>query len=63
VRLHKAGLIDDVLARRLAAASGFRDVVAHAYETIDLARVHKAASEGPADLRAFLARVRDQVAS
>lgn len=63
VRLHKAGLIDDGLARRLAAAAGFRNVVAHAYETIDLARVHKAASEGPADLRAFLARVRDQVAS
>jgi uncharacterized protein YutE (UPF0331/DUF86 family) len=63
VRLRAAGLIDDALARRLAAASGFRNIVAHAYETIDLVRVHKAASEGPVDLRAFLARVRDHIES
>lgn len=36
-------------------------VVAHAYESIDPARVHSAATHGPADLRAFLAAVRDRV--
>jgi uncharacterized protein YutE (UPF0331/DUF86 family) len=34
-------------------------VVAHAYEELDMARVHRAAREGPADLRKFLAVVRD----
>lgn len=40
-------------------AAGFRNLVAHAYASIDLARVHEAARHGPADLRAFVARVRD----
>jgi uncharacterized protein YutE (UPF0331/DUF86 family) len=35
--------------------AGFRNVVAHAYERLDMARVYRAAREGPADLRAFLA--------
>jgi uncharacterized protein YutE (UPF0331/DUF86 family) len=61
VRLGAAGVIDAVLARRLAGAAGFRDVVAHAYESIDLLRVHSAATNGPADLRAFLAAVRDRI--
>jgi uncharacterized protein YutE (UPF0331/DUF86 family) len=58
-RLQAAGLIDPTLADRLVRAAGFRNVVAHAYETLDMARVHAAASQGPADLRAFLASVRD----
>jgi hypothetical protein len=37
-------------------------VVAHAYESIDLARVHRAAEHGPRDLRAFLATMRDRLA-
>lgn len=61
VRLGAAGVLDAGLARRLAAAAGFRNVVAHAYESIDLARVHSAATHGPAALRAFLAAVRDRV--
>jgi uncharacterized protein YutE (UPF0331/DUF86 family) len=48
-------------ARRLAAAAGFRSVVAHANESIDMERVHRAASHGPADLRAFLTTVRDRL--
>lgn len=59
VRLSTAGVIDPALAHRLAAAAGFRNLVAHAYESIDLARVHNAATHGPADLRAFLAAIRD----
>ncbi len=57
-RLGAAQVLDATLARRLSAASGFRNVVAHAYESIDLARVHRAALH--ADLRAFLAAIRDR---
>lgn len=55
VRLADAGVIDAALALRLGRAAGFRNVVAHAYEQLDLARVHRAATDGPAHLRAFLA--------
>jgi hypothetical protein len=41
-------------AERLTRAAGFRNVVAHAYETLDMDRVFAAAVQGPADLRAFL---------
>lgn len=53
-RLAEARVLDAELATRLRRAAGFRDVVAHAYERIDLAIVHRAATDGPADLRAFL---------
>lgn len=60
--LHRAGVIADAaLAERLARAAGFRNVIAHAYESLDMARVHHAATHGPADLRAFLALLRDRV--
>ncbi len=58
-RLAAAGLLDGKLAQRLTQAAGFRNLVAHAYEGLDMERVHRAATEGPADLRAFLARLRD----
>jgi uncharacterized protein YutE (UPF0331/DUF86 family) len=58
-RLQGAGLIGSTLADRLVRAAGFRNVVAHAYETLDMARVHDAATRGPADLRAFLAALCD----
>jgi uncharacterized protein YutE (UPF0331/DUF86 family) len=55
-RLHEAGIIPDaILTERLIKAAGFRNVVAHAYETLDLGRVHEAARTGPADLLGFLA--------
>lgn len=54
-RLQASGVIASDLADRLARAAGFRDVVAHAYDALDMARVHRAATDGPADLRAFLA--------
>ena len=60
-RLADAGHIEKDLADRLARAAGFRNVVAHAYEALDLRRVEAAAKSGPADLRAFLARVRDRL--
>lgn len=58
-RLADAGLVDRELAQRLTQAAGFRNLVAHAYEGLDLERVYHAATEGPRDLRAFLARLRD----
>lgn len=58
-RLQQEHLIDDQLADRLVRAAGFRNVVAHAYNTLDMTRVDTAAQEGPADLRAFLAVLRD----
>jgi len=50
-----------VLAERLVRAAGFRNVVTHAYDTLGMTRVHAAARDGPADLRAFLAVVRNLV--
>jgi len=60
-RLSDAGVIESDLAVRLGRAAGFRNVVAHAYDQLDMARVHRAASEGPHDLRAFLANLRDRL--
>lgn len=56
-KLATGNKIDTALAERLARAAGFRNIIAHAYETVDLARVHRAATTGPTDLRAFLAAV------
>ena len=53
-RLGRAGMLAADLADRLVRAAGFRNVVAHAYEHLDMGRVHQAATAGPADLRAFL---------
>ncbi len=60
-RLEQAHIVDTALADRLVRAAGFRNIVAHAYETLDMARVYAAAKEGPADLLAFLALLRDRV--
>lgn len=60
-RLAEAGRLDRELADRLVRAAGFRNVVAHAYERLDMGRVHRAARDGPRDLRAFLAVLRDRL--
>ncbi|MFP5020974.1 type VII toxin-antitoxin system HepT family RNase toxin [Pseudonocardia phyllosphaerae] len=57
--LGRNGVVDEELADRLARAAGFRNLIVHAYGDLDLRRVHAIASEGPADLRAFLAAIRD----
>lgn len=59
-RLQTAGIIDAALADRLVRAAGFRNVVAHAYEQLDMARVFQAATAGPADLRAFVSAIARQ---
>jgi uncharacterized protein YutE (UPF0331/DUF86 family) len=53
-RLAEAGHLDRDLAGRLERAAGFRNVVAHAYGRLDMARIYRAAQAGPADLRTFL---------
>lgn len=58
-QLADAGVIADELAQRLARAAGFRNLVVHGYGQLDLRRVHAIAVAGPADLRAFLAALRD----
>ena len=60
-RLAEAAVIDQDLASRLIRAAGFGNIVAHAYEQLDMVRVHRAAREGPADLRAFPAALRDRL--
>jgi uncharacterized protein YutE (UPF0331/DUF86 family) len=60
-KLAAAGDLDRSLATRLAKAAGFRNLIAHAYEKVDMARVHESASAGPAELRTFLRRARDLV--
>ena len=62
-RLESAGLLDPTLAARLVKASGFRNTIAHAYETLDMQRVHAAAANGPRDLVAFLKVLRDRLAA
>lgn len=61
-RLAAAGIIEAALAERLARAAGFRNVVAHAYDDLDMARVFRAASDGPRDLTAFLAALAERLA-
>lgn len=52
--LEQAGVVETALADHLVRAAGFGNVVAHAYESLDLRRVHQAATDGPADLLQFL---------
>jgi uncharacterized protein YutE (UPF0331/DUF86 family) len=60
-RLRDSGIVPPALAEELVRAAGFRNLVAHAYESVDLQRVHAAASRGPASLRALLAAVASQL--
>jgi uncharacterized protein YutE (UPF0331/DUF86 family) len=53
--LAERDVIDAALARRLVAASGFCNLVAHQYGALDWRRVYEIAKVGPADLDAFCA--------
>ena len=52
-RLGERGVIPTALAARLAAASGFRNLVAHRYGALDWSRVHTVARDSLDDLLAF----------
>jgi uncharacterized protein YutE (UPF0331/DUF86 family) len=60
-RLRDAEVIGADLALRLVKADGFRNLVAHAYDRLDMRRIHDAALRGPADLRALVAALRDRL--
>lgn len=59
LKLADSGHLEEDLAQRLALAAGFRNVVAHMYERLDMRRVHRAARRRPEDLRRFLGVLRD----
>lgn len=48
--LAEHGVLSPELAQRLAAAAGFRNLVAHQYGVLDAARVHEIATSGLDDL-------------
>lgn len=52
-----AGIVPAHVAERLVRAVGFRNVIAHGYEGLDLDALWAAAVEGPTDLRAFVAAI------
>jgi uncharacterized protein YutE (UPF0331/DUF86 family) len=60
-RLADAGFLEPALAGRLTQAVGFRNVVAHAYDRLDMDQLYRAAREGPADLRDFLAALAKRI--
>jgi len=53
LRLGERGVVAPDLAARLAAASGFRNLVAHRYGVLDSERIHEIASTRLDDLLAF----------
>ena len=53
VALAERGALTQELARRLAAAAGFRNLVAHQYGVLDPARVHEMAANELGDLLEF----------
>ena len=57
-KLEQTGHLPADLAGNLVRAAGFRNLVAHAYERVDLSRVHAAAKNGPSDLRRLLGCLR-----
>jgi uncharacterized protein YutE (UPF0331/DUF86 family) len=51
--LAEHGVLDRSLAERLAVASGFRNLVAHRYGSLDANRIHEIASSDLDDLLTF----------
>lgn len=54
------GVLPSGLGDRLTSASGFRNLVAHQYGALDVARVHAIASSDLGDLEAFCALIARQ---
>jgi uncharacterized protein YutE (UPF0331/DUF86 family) len=57
--LGKHGVLPADFARRIAALSGFRNVLVHEYLTVDPLKVEKVLKDGLADLKAFNIYVTD----
>lgn len=56
--LHKAGVVDQSLAERLYAMAGFRNVLVHGYQEVDVAIVEDIVRNHLGDLTAFVTAVR-----
>jgi uncharacterized protein YutE (UPF0331/DUF86 family) len=61
--LAERGSLPRPLAERLAAATGFRNLVAHQYGVVDSTRVHAMAAEELGDLLEFCDIVGREIAS
>ena len=59
--LARAGWIDAALAAKLGSMAGFRNILVHGYDTVDLAIVEDAVAHHLDDLLAFAAVVRERV--
>ena len=53
--LHESGVISEELMQRLVQMTGFRNVIAHAYEDLDYDIVFDVLHNGRKDINAFLA--------
>lgn len=60
-RLHRAGLIDAELTESLYAMAGFRNILVHGYQEVDLAVLRDILHHRLGDLLAFTARIRQSV--
>lgn len=61
--LRKAGVVEPPLAEVLYAMAGFRNVVVHGYQEVDVAIVEDIVRNRLADLLAFVAAVRHAIAA
>jgi uncharacterized protein YutE (UPF0331/DUF86 family) len=59
--LERAGVLDAALARKLSAAVGLRNRIAHEYGALDLARVYEAVQRDLADLDDFAAAAAERL--
>ena len=55
--LHEAGMISGELMQRLVQMTGFRNVIAHAYEDLDYDIVFDVLHSGKQDITAFLGAI------
>jgi uncharacterized protein YutE (UPF0331/DUF86 family) len=55
--LHENGYLSAELAERMVKAVGFRNLLVHEYEKIDLQRLHQAAEKNIDDLMLFLSSI------
>lgn len=59
--LHRDGWIDDALTTALRNMAGFRNVLVHGYDDVDLRVVHDVLDTHLGDLTAFISAVRARV--
>jgi uncharacterized protein YutE (UPF0331/DUF86 family) len=55
--LEENGYLDRSLTEKMVKAVGFRNLIAHEYEKLDLSQVHKVAQKDIFDLNAYIKAV------